>query len=455
MAMPRQGLGPERHVTARKTPWRRAALALGCLLLLALLAGCSGSNAQLAPGLAGATQDHPAAPPQVAASGPGGSFAFVYDNQVWLRSGQGSVKQLTHLVLSNGATLVWGPLVWSPGAHFIAFALVQNFTPNAPTRSTGPLYYVDVTSGNAFTTPGTGSIYGHTYSWFGDRALIYSSGSDLMLYDLGDADPRVWDLRSAVTNARGDGVTFSSGGNSYGDIALSGDGNRLYYTVLTVTNLGGKGIVGSAQVRSISLAQLNSDFSPATGQEPTLPNTIAQDVQNLQGYGASQVAPLGNVYSDTTGTPTAGVWQLSSDGSYVAAQQIDGVDTGKGIVGSHFCRIQVGGSYCNGLFPNVGRYPLATHAALALSSNDHVAVTTDALYTQGAYGGGVSKVTASGWGVAPSWSGDGKHLLATRLDKTTTDANGVTHFVSDLVATDGGPNSLTFIAGAMNAAWQP
>ncbi len=453
MAMPRLGVERGRHAPARRMPRRHAALALGCLLLLALLAGCSGSNAQLTPGLAGATADHPAAPPQVAAAGPGGAFAFVYDNQVWLRNGQGGVKQLTHLVLSNGATLVWGPLVWSPTAHFIAFALVQNLTPNSPTRSTGPLYYVDVGSGNTFTTPGTGSVYGHTYTWLRDRALIYSSGSDLMLYDLGDADPRVWGLRSALTAP--DGVSFSGGGNSYGDIALSGDGNRLYYTVLSITNIGGMGIVGSAQVRSLSLYQLNSDLSSSDPRDPTLPTTIAQDVPRLQYAAVSQVAPLGSVYSDATGTPTAGVWQLSGDGSYVAAQQIDGVDTGKGIVASHFCRITVGYSFCHGLFPGVGKYPLATHAALALSTNDHVAVTTDALYTEGAFGSDVSKVAVSGWGVAPSWSGDGNHLLATRLDKTTTDSNGVTRFVTDLVATDGGSNSLTFIGGAMNAAWQP
>ena len=450
---PGLALGPTRR---RATHWRHVALAVGCLLLLALLAGCSGSNAQVTPGLAGATADHPAAPPQVAANGPGGNFAFVYDNQIWLRNGQGA-KQLTHLVLSNGATLVWGPLVWSPDAKYIAFALVQNLTPSSPTRSTGPLYYVDVSSGDSYTTPGTGSIYGHTYAWFAsDRGLIYSSSSDLMLYDVGDSDPRVWSLRTAVTNPTGDGATFASGGNSYGDIALSGDGNRLYYTVLSVTSLGGVGTVGSAEVRSISIYQLNSDLSNTLPGDPTLPATIAQDVQNMQGVYAAPAAPLGSVYSDATGTPTAGVWQLSSDGSYIAAQQIDGVDTGKGIVASHFCRIRVGDQYCNGLFPNVGKYPLATHAALALSANDQVAVTTDALYTEGANGGGVSKVAAaSGWGVAPSWSGDGKHVLATQLEKTTTDASGVTRFETNLVATDGGSKSLTFIGGAMNAAWQP
>ncbi|HEX6798195.1 MAG TPA: hypothetical protein VF116_10850 [Ktedonobacterales bacterium] len=447
--------------TCQMAHGRRAALALGCLLVIGLLAGCSGSGNQLTPGLAGATQDHPAAPPKIAATGPGGAFAFVYDNQIWLRDAQGGAKQLTHLVLSNGATLVWGPLVWSPDGKYIAFALVQNLTPASPTRSTGPLYYVDVSSGNAYTTPGTGSVYGHTYVWFAtDRALIYSSTSDLMLYDLGDADPRVWSLRTAVANSNSDGATFSSGGNSYGDIALSGDGNTLYYTVLNVTNLGGTGIIGSAEVRSISLYQLNSDLSSTPPDVPSLPTTIALDVQQMQNNRSSQpVAPLGSVYSDAAGVPTAGAWQLSSGNNgdnYVAAQQIDGVDTGKGIVASHFCRIEVGYTYCNGLFANVGKFPIATHAALALSPNDRVAVTTDALYTQGAYGGAVAKVTAaSGWGVAPSWSGNGKHLLATQLDKTTTDAGGVTKRVTDVVATDGGANDLTFIGGGMNAAWQP
>ena len=437
---------------------RRAALALGCLLVLGLLAGCSGSGNQLTPGLAGATQDHPAAPPKIAATGPSGAFAFVYDNQVWLRNAQGGAKQLTHLVLSNGATLVWGPLVWSPDGKYIAFALVQNLTPSSPTHSTGPLYYVDVSTGDSYTTPGTGSIYGHTYAWFAnDRALIYSSTSDLMLYDLGDSDPRVWSLRSAVANANGDGASFGSGGNSYGDIALSGDDNTLFYTVLSVTSLGGAGVVGSAKVNSLSVFQLHNDLSNSDPGDSTLPATIAQDVQGMQ-YNSSPsfAAPLGSVYSDTTGTPTAGAWQLSSDGSYIAAQQIDGVDTAKGIIASHFCRIGVGDTYCNGLFSNVGKYPLTTHAALALSANDHVAVTTDALYSQGAYGGAVAKVAAaSGWGVAPSWSGDGKHLLATNLDTTTTDAGGVTRFVTDVVATDGGANSLTFIGSGLNAAWQP
>jgi hypothetical protein len=433
---------------------RRGALILGCLLALAVLAGCSASGNQITPGLAGATQDHPAAPPQLAASGPGGNFAFVYDNQIWLRTSNGA-KQLTHLILSNGATLIWGPLVWSPDAKYIAFSLVQNLNPSLPTQSAGPLYYVDVSNGNAFATPGTSSVYGHTYAWFTDRALIYSSASDLMLYDLGDSDPRVWSLRSAVANSNGDGVTYSSGGDSYGDIALSGDDTRLYYTVLSVTHLGGTGIIGTADVRWVSLYQLNNDLQALAPDDPTLPATLAVDTRYLQGYGSSFVAPLGKIYSDANGTPTAGSWQLSSDQSYVAAQQIDSVDTGKGIVTSHFCRIGNGGTFCNGLLANAGKYPLTTHAALALSASNRVAVTTDALYTQNAYGGGVSKVAASGWGVAPSWSGDGKRLLATQLEKITTSASGVTRFVTDVIATDGGSTGLSFIAGGMNAAWQP
>ncbi|MGZ3681808.1 MAG: hypothetical protein ACXVDI_24875, partial [Ktedonobacterales bacterium] len=166
-------------------------------LVIALsLAGCStsgGGGTNYSLGLAGSTGDHPSAPPSIPATGPGGTYAFVYDNQIWLRqNGQAQAKQLTHLVLSNGATLFWGPLIWSPGSKYIAFALVENLTPDAPTRTSGPLYYVDAGSGATFLTGGTGSIYGHSYAWWDDNAIFYSSGSGVMLYDLGDCDPRVW-----------------------------------------------------------------------------------------------------------------------------------------------------------------------------------------------------------------------------------------------------------------------
>ncbi|MFI5272619.1 MAG: hypothetical protein ACHQ4H_06240 [Ktedonobacterales bacterium] len=441
---------------ARELYGRRSSVALFIMLLvaLALLAGCSGSNAQATPGLAGATADHPAAPPQLAPNGPGGTFAFVYDNQIWLRSSTGA-KQLTHLVLSNGATLVWGPLAWSPTGKYIAFSLVENLTPSSATRSAGALYYVDTHSGGAFATPGTGSVYGHTYAWLNDNALVYSNATDLMMYDLGDEDPRVWDLRNAVNSPDSSNYNYSNGGASYGDIALSGDGLTLYYTVLSTGNIGGTGIIGNAEVRSLSLSQLNNDFNSYKPQDSNLPAALAQDALQIQSEGYNEVAPLGKVYSDANGTPSAGVWQVAADGGSVAAQQVDGVDTGKRVVSSHFCVITTGYTYCQGRFSGVGKYALGVHAALALSAQGRIAVTTDALYVQASGGGPVSKAAASGWGVAPAWAGDGRHMLATQLNKTTVDAGGVTRFDTTIVSFDGGSNSVTFIGGAMNAAWAP
>src|SRR5579859_1841347 len=78
-------------------------LALVAVLALAL-AGCSassgGSGSPLSLGLAGATSDHQGQPPQIAASGPGGTYASVYNNQIWVHDdGKAGARQLTHLVL--------------------------------------------------------------------------------------------------------------------------------------------------------------------------------------------------------------------------------------------------------------------------------------------------------------------------------------------------------------------
>src|SRR5262249_1613098 len=150
--------------------------------------------------------------------------------------------------------------VWSPGSKYIAFALVEDLTPGAPIRTAGTLYYVDVGSGATFATPGTGSVVGHSYVWFTDRALIYSSNSDIMLYDLGDLDPRVWTLRDALTSPDGGGYTYTSGGSSYGDLALSSDGSFLYFThlVLSLAALGTGGVIGTAEVRRLSLFPLGA-----------------------------------------------------------------------------------------------------------------------------------------------------------------------------------------------------
>ena len=193
--------GEEYGMTGRGQGWyarllSRALLVVALLALTSLLAACGvgadnsgGSNYSL--GLAGSTLDHASNPPTIAANGPGGTYAFVYDNQIWLRQdGQANAKQITRIPLSNAAYIAWGPLVWSPQGKYIAFALVQDLAPapGSPPSSSGPIYYVDTTScaGDgqycAVYSAGTGSIYGHTYDWLGESALVYSSGDGVMLY---------------------------------------------------------------------------------------------------------------------------------------------------------------------------------------------------------------------------------------------------------------------------------
>lgn len=101
-----------RWMMARGLAWRDG-LIVALTLAALMMAGCStsgggstGINYRL--GLQGATNDHPAAPPQIAATGPDQEYAFVYDNQVWVRSqGTTTPRQVTQLTLSAGANLVW------------------------------------------------------------------------------------------------------------------------------------------------------------------------------------------------------------------------------------------------------------------------------------------------------------------------------------------------------------
>jgi hypothetical protein len=57
--------------------------------------------------------------------------------------------------------------------------------------------------------------------------------------------------------------------------------------------------------------------------------------------------------------------------------------------------------------------------------------------------------------VPPSWSPDGRHVLATRLVSAATDASGVTRFQTNLIVYDGGAASVVLIVGARNPSWKP
>ncbi|HEY7850676.1 MAG TPA: hypothetical protein VIC27_11465, partial [Ktedonobacterales bacterium] len=173
-------------------------LSLVALLAMVVLAGCSASGGSsggidVTLGLQGSTADNPAQPPKIAANGPDSEYAFVYDNQVWAHAkGASAAVQVTRLTLSAGATIEWGPLVWSPSGASLAFALVQNLSTDQPIRDAGSIYYVNLssclTSSGAtcpvYNTELTGSVYGHAYSWLNDDWIIAGNGAGISAFDV-------------------------------------------------------------------------------------------------------------------------------------------------------------------------------------------------------------------------------------------------------------------------------
>jgi hypothetical protein len=438
----------------------RALLVAAIVSVASLLAACGvgpdssgGSNYSL--GLAGSTLDHPSNPPTIAANGPGGTYAFVYDNQIWLRrDGQTNAKQITRIPLSNAAYIAWGPLVWSPQGKYIAFALVQDLapTPGSPPSSSGPIYYVDTTSCGgdgqncAVYSAGTGSIYGHTYDWLGESMLVYSGGQGVMLYKLDD--PRVWTVRPIRNGQNG-----ASSLQTYGDLQLA-NGN-LYYTRMDVKGLGERGVVGTAAVYQTFLGtedQLNQ-------LSKSNPSEFANRFPDNIGDG-SLLGSLGKVYANNTGEYVAGAWRLrrtSSGVSQMVAQRIDNVDTQSGQVTSSFCAGQAYGSYVpigncgNRLLPSAATQPWSAHPQLAISKDDKAAFAGESLYAQDA----ADKLGPAGWTAPPAWSPDGQTVVVTNLVKTETDANGVTRAQTNLVAYAAGQQGATLIEGARNIAWSP
>jgi hypothetical protein len=423
------------------------------LVLTSLLAACSAGSAgsggtNYSLGLAGSTLDHPSDPPTIAANGPRGTYAFVYDNQVWLRrDGQTSAKQITRIPLSNAAYIAWGPLVWSSQGRYIAFAIVEDLAPGvgAPSSSSGPIYYVDTASCGsdgqncAVYSAGIGSVYGHTYDWLGESALVYSTGSGIMLYTL--SNPRVWTALPARDTQNTD-----SGATLLGDLQIV-NGN-LYYTRMDVKSIAGRGVVGSA---SLYQAFLVSE------DQLSKPGVLAERFPVSDG---SSLGSLGKVYANNAGEYVAGAWRLrrtSAGVTQVAAQRIDNVDAQSGQVTSSFCTGQAYGAYvafgnCGSrLPPNAATQPWSAHPQLALSKDGKVALAGDALYTQDAS----DKLGPAGWTAPPAWSPDGQTVVVTNLVKTETDANGVARAQTNLVAYTAGQQGATLIAGARNIAWSP
>jgi hypothetical protein len=442
----------------RALPLLRLLLVAALLILTSLLAACSagsdgsgGSNYSL--GLAGSTLDHPSDPPTIAANGPGGTYAFVYDNQIWLRrDGQTSAQQITRIPLSNAAYIAWGPLVWSPQGRYIAFALVQDLAsaPGSPPSSAGPIYYVDTNScagdgqNCAVYSAGIGSVYGHTYDWLGESALVYSSGAGIMLFTLDKS--RVWTVRP-IHNSSGNGATLTT----FGDLQVAA--GNLYYTRMEVKNPGSRGAVGTASLYQTVLGS-EDQYSKMSA------SALADRFPDKIGDGSS-LGTLGKVYANNAGEYVAGAWRLrrtSVGVTQVVAQRIDNVDAQGGQVTSSFCSAQAyggfpafGGNCGTRLLPSAATQPWSARLQLALSKDGKVALAGDALYAQDA----ADKLGPAGWAAPPAWSPDGQTVVVTTLVKKETDANGVTRAQTDLVAYPAGQQGATLIAGARNIAWSP
>lgn len=425
----------KRPVTESARSWRGGLLAALALATL-LVAGCStssgGGGINFTLGLQGATNDHPATPPQVAATGPDREYAFVYDNQVWVRQrGADKPRQVTQLTLSAGADIIWGPLVWSNSGHSLAFSLVVNQTPGSPASAAGPVYYIDLskclsstsTACATYRTPLTGSVYGHTYTWYtwsNDDLLIAGGGGGVSAYDLNDpAGPRVWQLRTTLNEKQDNDCPQPS---AYGDVQVLG--TSLYYTCMTLGGLGKTGAIGSAYLNFLSLQPFVNAFSQYDQQyDQVVRDQNIASVQNSDSFYGSVFVSLGNVYSDPQGNPVAGAWSIS--GNTLAYESIGSVDTKSSAAARTICVTDIYNYYCRQrALSAVGSQPLAVHAQISVGPNDAVAYQGAKLYATK-----LSKVLETASNYAPQWA-SGDTLLVTTVLSTSTDASGITRQVT-------------------------
>ena len=431
----------------------RGALVAALALLAFFAAGCSGSSSgggiNYTLGLQGATNDHPAQPPRIAAAGPDSEYAFVYDNQIWVHiKGASSARQVTQLTLSAGADILWGPLVWSSGGTSLAFALVQNLTPATSTRAYGPIYYIDLSkcltsttdACATYQTPMTGSVYGHTYAWFSnDDLLIAGGGGGLSAYDTHDpSGPRVWQLRTTYGEPQD---TICPQPSAYGDVQVVGA--TLYYTCMTLGGVGKTGAVGQAFLNSLSLQPFANAF---TILDPDARDQQIATVQNASQFYGQVYTNLGNVFSDPQGNPVAGAWRVGGTNSNTVAYEVIGsVDAKTGKARRTVCSAFVWNAFCQTTLSDVGAQPLAVHAQIAIGPGNAIAYQGASLYSTK-----LAKPLDSTSSYAPVWvSGD--TLLVTSVVSTATDASGVTRETASAQLASGA--TLTpVIAGASDLA---
>lgn len=421
---------------------RRGMFVAALSLIALLVAGCSvsgggsgSSSVDYSLALQGATNDHPATPPAVTSAGPDAEYAFVYDNQVWVRlKGENTPRQVTQLTLSAGAELIWGPLVWSASGNSLAFALIQNLTPSKPVDAFGPLYYIDLSQCLSSTTapcatyrtPMTGSVYGHTYTWYNDDYLISGNGGGISAYDVHDPQgPRVWQLRTTEGEQRDpnnqDGYCATAP-TSYGDVWADNNSAKLYYTFMCLSNIGSTGSEGLAYLDVMTLQPFVDarNESDAVTRDRNLGEAQYDGYGPYGGFTANQFDPLGAVYAGPGGDPVAGAWAVSGDGNTVVYETIGNVDSKGGTAQRSLCETDSYGYNCSNPLPSVKSAPTNLHTQLSLGPRGAVAYQADFLYVSG-FDHGLPTVSP----YPPQWVASGT-LLVTTVLSTATDASGVT-----------------------------
>jgi hypothetical protein len=413
------------------------------LATLALcLAACSTSDLGLSglTGLGSASLSQ-SGTPTIQGRDPGGTYAFIYGNQVWLKkTSDPTPHQLTHLALPAGATYSWGPIVWATDGAHLAVALGQSQDSSNP-AVVGGLYIIDISSGDALLTSGTSSVYGHAYTWYGASALFYSNGSGIQFYDFSDpADPRPY---PAVVGSNGPaygGTQFVT----FGDIQFVGQ--WMYATQINVATLGADGTVGTAGVYRYYL--------------PVSPDAYAGGTMGISraGLSGNQVVDLGQAFTDGHGNVVAGAWSITTDSGFVRGvvyDRITGVDTKANTVKSTICYGSSFGYCYPTLFGPVSTYPRTARPQFAFSSDGQtIAFGGPAVSTEGNDGSGFAKLTPGAMGLPPQWSPTGSAFAATQ--QVIVPASGTTpaQTSTNVVMYAGGKSSI-LISGAQSLSWSP
>jgi hypothetical protein len=414
--------------------WLAGSIALGWVL-----AGCSAGGGTLNLPAFDSGAGAAISPPVIQGNAPAGEYAFVYANQIWVKlDADTKPRQLTHFPTVASAYFAWGPLMWSPDGSNIAFVLVRDLTTDGRPRSAGPLYIVD-TAGkeDVQATAATASVYGHAYTWYGNSAIFYSTGSSINVYDYSDPfDTRAFRALEDDPGPSYDGGTL--GFSLYGDLQVVD--RFLYATRLDVTALGATGAVGRAHVVRFFVSPSPRDYG---GGRPG----VSAD---------GQFTNLGIAYSGVHGEVLAGAWSIASDGGEVY-QVIQSVDAKAATITAKTCYANSVGNFCaTELFQQAATQPYASPPQLGFSRGGSlIALTGQHLYTQARDGSQYSAASPGAWGTPPQWAPGAKLVVATQLVSSSTDARAVVHYQTNLVSYALGDKPAVLITGAQDFSWAP